>query len=57
MKDSRELIIEAIDNNMQDLAEEVCSNYCKYADEYEKDSEKTYKEHCVDCPLAIWFTH
>ena len=37
---------------LEDVSKDICDNYCKYPDIYQKEEEE-YKlyEHCDKCPL------
>ena len=39
---------------LEDMAEEICNNYCKYPDTWdeEKDGELSDSDICQNCPLS-----
>lgn len=47
--------IEHIEEALDDMASEICDNYCKYFDGKQnltdEEYEKLMKEHCEKCPL------
>lgn len=42
--------MENIVKQLLDITEDICSNYCKYPEQY-GEQEKLWEEKCNSCPL------
>ena len=45
-----------IANQLEDIAGEICNNYCKYPDQWDEDKEGmdiSESEYCQKCPLNM----
>lgn len=46
--------IKTISQQMEEIAEAICNNYCKYPDLWDEEAEGcelSESEHCENCPL------
>lgn len=45
---------ERITEQLEEIAGEICNNYCKYPDQWdeEKDGDLSESDICRDCPLS-----
>lgn len=45
---------ERITEQLEEIAGEICNNYCKYPDQWdeEKDGDLSESDICKDCPLS-----